>query len=100
MRELVICVVCAQGLGTSLWIKAHVEEIVRKYSIPAQIMQTDLNKVDIVDADIVIGVDYVMDPSMTEDHISCITINDLLNIDDLEQKMIQHERIKPYLVKE
>lgn len=95
MSEIVIAVICHQGIGSSLWLKLLVQKIITQYQIPATIIQSDLNSIASEEVHIVIGMNYLKH-ELEKYGKTQITIHNILD-NELKQKLLDNEIIKTYL---
>ena len=96
MGHLVIAVVCHQGLGSSLWLKIQVEKIMRRLDVPAHIVQVDVSGISHVMPDVAIGVKY-LEEFLEEYSDTVIVVNNILQEEELENKLRENKIIQPYL---
>jgi PTS system ascorbate-specific IIB component len=86
-----ILVVCGMGLGSSYFVMQNVLEAIKKLKWNAQVENTDIFNAASMEADLVIGADYLVD--LVEGHGRKLALNDLLDEDELLHKLMQMKEI-------
>lgn len=87
-----ILVVCGMGVGSSYFVMQNVIEAVKRLGWDAQVENTDIFNAASMDADLLVGADYLVD--LVEGECPRIALDDLLDEAELVEKM---ERVKEQL---
>lgn len=87
-----ILVVCGMGVGSSYFVMQNVIVAVKNLGWNAEIENTDIFNAASMEADLLIGADYLVD--LVEGECPRIALDDLLDEEELVEKM---ERVKEQL---
>lgn len=84
-----IMAVCGSGLGSSFMMEMNIKKIIKKLNITADVEHADLGSVSPNDADVfVMAKDIAASSGIASDKI--IVLNNLLNLAELEQKILDY----------
>lgn len=84
-----IMAVCGSGLGSSFMMEMNIKKIIKKLNITSDVEHADLGSVSANDADVfVMAKDIASSSGIASDKI--IVLNNLLNMEELEQKLVNY----------
>lgn len=84
-----IMAVCGSGLGSSFMMEMNIKKIIKKLNITSDVEHADLGSVSANDADVfVMAKDIASSSGISSDKI--IVLNNLLNMEELEQKLVNY----------
>lgn len=84
-----ILVVCGMGVGSSYFVMQNVVSAIQKLNWNAEVENTDIFNAAALDADLVIGADYLVE--LVEGDAYKIPLDDLLDENELMTKLEQME---------
>lgn len=92
-----ILVVCSSGLGTSLMIRMHMQSILRKYGIEANVEHTDVSSLHTHRPALLIGARHIIETIELSDHIDAIPLDNIVDRQYIENTVMENKTFREWV---
>lgn len=86
--KLRILAVCGFGIGTSLFLKMNIEDVLKKNSIDAEVINADIATAASIPSDIVVSSEGLKSQLEGKIEVPIIIISNFMNKSEIEEKCI------------
>lgn len=92
-----ILVVCSSGLGTSLMIRLHLQSILRKYGVEANVEHTDVASLHTHRPALLIGARQIIETMDFSHHIDVIPLDNIVDRHYIENAVIANKTFREWV---
>lgn len=86
--KLKVLAVCGFGIGTSLFLKINIEEVLKKNCIDAEVINADVTTAASIPSDIVVSSEALKSQLEDKIKVPIITINNFMSKSEIEEKCV------------